>query len=808
MEKLQNNPVHCFGFDDLPELYWEALTSLPFLSVYLFSPCVHFWEDLCTRWERKNLSRYWKRKGASFEKRSELDRYLSDVPPLLANWGKLGRETLKILDRFSFEIEELYAEPDESKTALSSLQREILFFERAEQISPDSSVQIFRAGSSKMNEVEKLRDEILRLAEREKISFSEIAVLAPDIQPYVPLIEYLFSNSEAPIPFRFPQVEIGSQSSFYQGLRRLFALVKEKWRGDLLAELIETPSFYRRQGWDEKKIVRFAAWVKEIYQSSGEWETGFGSLLRQFASLQPGPFIKGISLGDGDLLEEMLAILQALSSDLLPLRDARMSLGEWASRWEELANRYLRPDLENENDVAAWNSFTQSIRNFRKADLRLKGARYSFEAIDHLMKQPVYVPVHGNYLHAVRIGSIEPGAMLPAKALFLIGMDEANFPRRKTPSSLDLLKKEGIYIPERSDEDRYLILQALFSAQSFLRISYGHLSPEEGKPVGPSLLVQELIDSIGNESAEEIVSTVSPPGEGEDPPYRFTIRCPEQAPFEPERTVSISDLALFAQHPWKYHLRRNLGIYLEDKRERTFASQRFSLLRAAMKWPIEKVFDELPPGMFGEAFRLDVEKRASERQKVFAERNPISLLFLESAREGKRNEGGQIEMPPLEIRMEDGSLVRILGEANYGSQRGYLHFGEDKISTLLKSWPEILVVSNALGTSEIFFAEKGKSKTIQDPKRAIGKFLDYYFRCCQVLSPLLPDWADALLRKGPDSFDPGEKIEDRTIDWVSERLEIPEAGVLFQEWGWMREAFSDLSALYPVRGKKEAYEEV
>ena len=205
--KTIQDPVHCFGFDFLPEIFWESLASFPRLSVYLFSPCIHFWEDLCTKWERRGLSRFWKKKGVSFESRKELENYLNEAPPLLSNWGKLGRETLKILDRFPFEAEEAYGELPEKNSLLLSLQREILLFEKSDHPPADDSIHIFLTGSSKMNEVEVLRDEILRIASSCNLPFSEMAVLAPDIHPYVPLIEYLFSDPATPVPYRYSQIE-------------------------------------------------------------------------------------------------------------------------------------------------------------------------------------------------------------------------------------------------------------------------------------------------------------------------------------------------------------------------------------------------------------------------------------------------------------------------------------------------------------------------------------------------------------------------------------------------------------------------
>jgi hypothetical protein len=82
----------------------------------------------------------------------------------------------------------------------------------------------------------------------------------------------------------------------------------------------------------------------------------------------------------------------------------------------------------------------------------------------------------------------------------------------------------------------------------------------------------------------------------------------------------------------------------------------------------------------------------------------------------------------------------------------------------------------------------------------LKNYLSYYLRCQSCLSPLIADWADALLRKNPKDFVPAFDYEDVVNQWVSDRLEIPNAETLFTEWGWLKDSFAGLIHLYP-RGK-------
>lgn len=137
-----------------------------------------------------------------------------------------------------------------------------------------------------------------------------------------------------------------------------------------------------------------------------------------------------------------------------------------------------------------------------------------------------------------------------------------------------------------------------------------------------------------------------------------------------------------------------------------------------------------------------------------------------------------------------------------------VHLGEDKLPSVLKIWPEALAVSAALSSPNLYFLKTGKKKTISNGEEHLKQFISYYVQCQQGLTPLVPDWADALLRKKPADFSDSFTYEDPVNTWIKERLEMPSVDILFQEWGWLRETFQGLIALYPSRLAKEEDETV
>lgn len=801
-------PIHCFGFDFLSPMYWKFLSRFSSCKVYLFSPSCHFWEDVCSDKEQRNLARALKAKGATWKQLDALQTYLQETPSLLANLGKIGRETLKILDSFFQESEEAYA-PIEQQTVLHALQSEILFFEKRsfESMPPDGSMEVFKAGASSLKEVEHLSEKIISLVQTQNLKFSDILVLAPDIQSYVPCLQYVFSKKA--IAYRISSVSLGIQSSFYQGIIRLMAISKGPWNQEKILALFETPAFSLKHNLTSK----CSYFLEKIFQRDRNWKEGFWQELKRSSILLPGPSFEGISSTGLEELEKCFSLLQSLEEDLMGMQEASWPLATWAKKWGEIFEKYLRYDFENDLDVSMRNFLSEKISSISKIDASVQEDSYPFQMFeDYLISSPLG-SIHGNHLHAVSCASLEAGSITTSKAIFLLGMNEESFPRRSVFTSLNLLRKTSKFTPEKSEEDRYLLLQVLLNAKDFLFFSYCHISPEDGKPIGPSLPLQEILRVLGP-SCKELKAEALP---SSLPDIHFKIGESGDVKKDLEKEVRLSDLVAFARHPWKYYLQKVRRIYLKDRGESSFAMQKGSLLRSSLEWPLEvsSLRHETLPGPFDEAFFIDLREKHRRREEKFSDwgKKRIRVAFLETAREGlslsQELDGNllreTVEVPPLEIALE-GRIYRITGEVPFAMEDGALYSGDDKIGALLKSWPEVLASCIALKSNSVYCLKTGKVKTIEDPENALKGFLQYYESCRHLLSPLMPDWADALLRKTSSAFSWDFEYEDPFTQWMLFRLEKKDPAVLFEEWKWIKDCFTSLIALYPVRGR--SYETV
>jgi exonuclease V gamma subunit len=711
--------LYLFGLDILPPDMLRYFLRFPSVQIFRFSPCAMFWEDFCSQGERKRILR-----KTAILAREPMNQLLRDAHPLLANWGKAMRKALPFYPEPAAENYEM----EEPKTALHNLQLDLLLSEKREYPS-DHSIRVLQTGSSRLQEVEILRREILAL----QIPFSDIRVYAPDIGPYVPLIEYCFAD----LPIRISDVDLVSKNPLYQALLHIFALVDGRWDEGPLLALFEMPVFYRKIPCSSEEVEKIARWIQEAHIR----KEGLDRLLDSFLYLQPEKEF-AIAWSDADLFERFYTTFDALTIKLASWKKER-TLKEWADEIEQFP--FL--DMEDADQFSIFDGL-------RKAS---SDKTFPLSFVQKFFFTNRYSELGGSQLHAIRFAKLE--TILPARAIFVLGMDEESFPRRLTHTSL------------LADRDRSLFLSLIFASKEKLTFSYSHRSAEDGKPVSPSLLVQELLSYLGGR--EELVKM---PKEVEKS-FSLISNSSTLPPSIPLKQVSLRDLSLFLKNPFLHVMGMELREEIPSAWDDFALSSldRYKMLRAFLEKEAiaETIF---PPGLFG-----DLAKSNLEQEKAGFTR-ALQHWGIASVKSYKID------------RIIGGVCVR--GEAHFGTSTGALHMGSDTIESVLRRWAEILIVLTETGSKQLYCLKSERIRPVVDPQNALCTLLELYQRCQHSPLFLHPEWADSILRKGSIP----EVPERRDLLWAIRRS--PEYDLEKELFLWketLQSSFSSLIALFPRR---------
>lgn len=446
--KCADIQVHLFGLSYISKWQGKLLCHLAktaAISIHFLSPCRAFWSDLRSDAESLFLQQIWKRRGASLSERMALEDYLRDTNSLLANWGKLGREYVSLLEELDLPFEDFYELPagilhqpayeenlddqlhfrpqkSDQLTLLEAVQADILLLRNPKGSPPilfaheDRSIQVHEA-ASKMREVEILHDRLMALIDKHKddaspICPSDILVMAPRISDYFPFIQTVFQCREKTLPIMLTNLQLSSQKEMAQGVKKLTELAKGRWTSSSVLALFENGAFLRKQELSLEDLEQIKNWIKLINIKWGEdldhcnellkrdyegqqfnqtdsvttWEYGIGELLGELTSKGHfGNQERLIDFSKAELLGKWWHLMRSLREDLKLLVDgSKLALSEWASYLECLLKAYFAPG--NERDAKDEELFLgQQFGMLRRFDYKIKletgQALYSFASI-------------------------------------------------------------------------------------------------------------------------------------------------------------------------------------------------------------------------------------------------------------------------------------------------------------------------------------------------------------------------------------------------------------------------------------------
>jgi exodeoxyribonuclease V gamma subunit len=281
-----------FGISSLPRQSLEALAALARWAQVLMcvpNPCAHYWADIVPDKEllRAQHSRQQRREGAPAE--LPADQLHLHVHPLLASWGKQGRDFIGLLDEFdSAEARDRYRpqfagigqridlfEERDAASLLQQLQDDIRDLRPLREtqtewppVDPatDNSIR-FHVAHSAQREVEILHDQLLAAFNADpSLRPRDIIVMVPDIEAYAPHIQSVFGllDREDPRYIPFSVADRGQRKAdpLVGALEMLLDLPHSRVTVNDLLDLLDVPALRRRFGIDESDLPTLRAWMR------------------------------------------------------------------------------------------------------------------------------------------------------------------------------------------------------------------------------------------------------------------------------------------------------------------------------------------------------------------------------------------------------------------------------------------------------------------------------------------------------------------------------------------------------------------
>lgn len=513
-----------FGINSMPQQLLEALYAMSHhcqLLLMILSPCQEYWGD----------------------KGEPLIEPFSASNPLLDSWGAQGRDFLQLLEDYQASESDWlqrqditpYAEAASQTRADSivcSLQQAILDNRppATGQPLPTNPGLHFYPAYSRQREVEFLHDRLLHcFAADATLDYQDVVVMMPDVDAYVPHIEAVFNRYDVHDPRRLTYAISDRQhhaGPLYQALEYLLTLPEARLTLSEVMSLLQVDAIRCAAAIDEEDLPQLQQWASGAHIHWGldgdhkrqllslpaedntpwrhlnSWQLGIDQLLAGYcagdADIFPRcPSLDEVSANQGELLGRLAAFIERLRR-LRQRLGGKQAIAHWADSFNRLLNELIeaRDDDERlllaqcQDAISAWQADCE-LADF-DAPLALSQARQGW--LDKLNQGGLSQQLSFN---GITFCTLMPMRALPFRQVFLLGMNDGDYPHDSQPVDFDLMADR--YRPgdrDRRDDDRYLFLEALMSVRDSLHISWVGRDISKGTELPPCTLVGQLRDLV------------------------------------------------------------------------------------------------------------------------------------------------------------------------------------------------------------------------------------------------------------------------------------------------------------------------
>jgi len=544
--KIPFGRLSVFGITSMPPNLVHLLSGLGrsvTVNTYILNPCQMYWSLISSARELAKKESY-----SEFAQ----DQHYEIGNPLLASQGVQVRDFIGLMQNAG-DLDPVFLF-DESSTAnslLESIQQEIRDLEyKGESALSDyvvagqkkslpkqdgntpeiiPSIHIHRCHSV-MREVEVLHDQIRdMLARNPDMHPRDIVVMMPRVAPYVACIHAVFNSVEEKkrLDYHISDRTPLEESPLLHCFETLLKLPESRFELSQVLSVLEVPAVQRRFGIDADDFFTLKRWLVDSgvrwgidaahrqslglpEYSESSWEFGFNRLMAGYAMTADDTstasivsFAKGLAVQPYDRIEgSNSACFDALLRFWQSLMEWKNSLTKpatphvWAERLRELLEIFF--EAVDESEIVAIKTLRNHLQMLDQAEERLwYSGELTLKVIRDVIKPSLEQMASGqnHWREGVKFCSLMPMRGVPFKAVYILGMNREDYPRRIEKRSFDLMVHDHRPGDRASRiDDRWLFLEALLSARRYFHVSYVGRDLYRNEKREPSVLLSELID--------------------------------------------------------------------------------------------------------------------------------------------------------------------------------------------------------------------------------------------------------------------------------------------------------------------------
>lgn len=544
--------VFLFGLGGLSQFHRTILQDMSKymnLYVYIQNPCAEFWEDIKVQGDyRRSFQKKEAHDFFSSISHIELDQeeqHFSGENSLLVQWGKAGRDNIKLwslASDYNFEYEYIEKKPT---SLLEHLQKSVLDRkEKLEQsVEADDSLKIM-AAPTPIREIENLKEEIWRdLQKKPQLRLDDILVLCPNIDEYRASIEIVFNRESKEKDEYLDYAFVDAPENESLVADAIFSLLNMAQQKEInrkfLFQYLKNPLVQITKKIDPLWIPIWESWVDQLnaYRNTDSADKekvfSFSHALKRLLlhHLMQNKFTIGdvnyhpygnIDSENKESLESFVNVVRELD-DFVFNTEPDQVLHKTKNYISKLSTHKASKEMSFYGEKEVKKTALKSLNSLSWQNYAGRTEAFSIEEIKALLQRELVQvkPGSGQLLNSgISFMKFQETRILPMKHIYIIGLNAKTFPGSNPQSTLDLRNP----IPGRKprwygdsnilDKNRYAFLCQIMSCKEKLYLSYQSHNLKKDEILYPSSVVEDLIRFIKKsnlkklENAESIVKII------------------------------------------------------------------------------------------------------------------------------------------------------------------------------------------------------------------------------------------------------------------------------------------------------------
>lgn len=622
--------ISFFGINAMAPIwlsFLEQVSKYTQVHFYHLNPCFDYWGDIVSEKQAIQQLNNWT---------NNLDQMHESVGnPLLANLGQQGREFLSLIQQYStvsIDAFEQDSHPNEQAlTVLQSIQHDILTLtdKRQQPVKHFDNSIVITSAHSALREVQGVHDWLLHQFNQDNtLTPKDVLVMCPQIEDYAPYVNAVFAqgwqdygHDVPPLPCSIADRVAKDSDPLVIAFTEMLSLPDSRFQVNQIIAWLRLSALQSRFNLQPADVDKMALWLErsavhwglnaqhksQVLNVEGvseqfTWQYGFSRLLQGFAYgdseviFDNHLLLPDIEGQDAELLGLLMELIERLQQFKLALQQNKTP-EQWHLLLSEMVIEFFDESHDSVTIISSAidNLLTYTQQGSFDEDIELSIVR---EFLTQHFSQPD--PGRHFMIGQVTFCSMLPMRSIPFKVICILGLNDGDFPRIRTPFGFDLLSQAKPRVGDRSrrGDDRYLFLEGLLSARQALYLSYQGRSIKNNKSKQPSIVLNELCEylhlgygwqcfaeqnqdirqlpmhpfSLANYISEWASFDANWLALGQQVNSEQVTEQRVSTPFclpeqllKPIETLDVKQLLRFLTHPSKYFAEQQLGLFLTEQ---------------------------------------------------------------------------------------------------------------------------------------------------------------------------------------------------------------------------------------------------